>query len=156
MSVSTVIFLKNIAAWFAICVNVLGLISNFNLFRVRTLQEDEARVWWSCWNTQQGRGCKFHQSFRFCFAFSDTDSHTGYGSASLTAPPNRNNPFGCPECCWLRCWLAYCIHQPASLLFLISGSCFYPFLFATLSLWKTNTPPTTTTTTSSGEGPIKL
>lgn len=36
----------------------------FKSFRVWTLQEDEARVWWSCWNTQQGRGRKFHD---LCF-----------------------------------------------------------------------------------------
>lgn len=64
----------------------------------------------------------------FCLFVSDTGSHAGYGSPSLAAANNHNNPFSCPECCW-RMWLPCCVHQPAFSLVLISGFplCYYVF-----------------------------
>lgn len=73
----------------------------------------------------------------FCFVFF---RHRQLCRASLTAHNNHHNPFSCPECCWLV-WLACCGHQPAFSLFLISGLCWYPFLFATLSSVVNKHPP---------------
>lgn len=83
----------------------------------------------------------------FRLSVSDAGSHhAGYGSPSLAAANNHNNPFSCPEGCW-RMWLPCCVHQPAFSLVLISG---FPLCYFVLC--GEQNPPTPV----QGKAPIKL
>lgn len=123
---------------------ILGLISDFNLLgcghckKMKPEYDEAAEI------LNKGVDVSFTTVLFFFFPH----SHARYGSISLPAHNNYNNPFSYPKCCRLK-WLACCVHSPAFSLFLNSRLCVYPFLFATLSSVVNKHPP-------SAEGPIKL
>lgn len=140
MSIVTFLNVYNhsIAFWLIICVTVLGLISDINLLgcghckKMKPEYDEAAEI------LNKGVDVSFITVFCFVLFFLGGGGHgqsRSSGSTSLTARKNQNNPFRCPECCWLM-WQTCCF-----VVSIISGFCFYPFLFATLSSVVTNNTP---------------